>query len=190
MANFLIYIFLEKYPSHVDFPILLHKVVNISEVFFAALTFFEVLLMCFSVLESTDVVTVAGAQHRAHPCTHRCPASSELPSHPGCHITLSRVPCAVCTRTLLVFHFKYSSAYMLTESFKSLHILYLLPGPPSFKVLSSPQPLDQSCCFKCFIFLYQHLLHSAPCFHILLCSPLPLTLLICPELFFNSFSNM
>ena len=34
------------------------------------------------------------------------PFSPRLPSHPGCHITWSRVPC------VLVVHFKYSSVYI------------------------------------------------------------------------------
>ena len=36
--------------------------------------------------------------------------SPKLPSHRGCHITLSRVPCAIHT-SLLVICFKYSSVY-------------------------------------------------------------------------------
>ena len=39
------------------------------------------------------------------------PFSPKLPSHPGCHITLSRVPC-VHSMSLLVIHFKYSSVCM------------------------------------------------------------------------------
>ena len=41
------------------------------------------------------------------------PFSHKLPSHPGCHITLRRVPCAVYTRILLVTHFNYSSVALL-----------------------------------------------------------------------------
>ena len=37
------------------------------------------------------------------------PFSPKLPSHPDCHITLDRVPCAVCSRSLSVIHFKYST---------------------------------------------------------------------------------
>ena len=37
------------------------------------------------------------------------PFSPKLLSHPGCHITLSRIPCA--SRSLLVTHFKYSRVY-------------------------------------------------------------------------------
>ena len=39
------------------------------------------------------------------------PFSPKLPSHLGCHITLSRVP-MLYSRSLLVIHFKYSSVYM------------------------------------------------------------------------------
>ena len=39
------------------------------------------------------------------------PFSPKLPSHPGCHIALSRVPC-VHSMSLLVTHFKYSSVCM------------------------------------------------------------------------------
>ena len=38
-----------------------------------------------------------------------CPLFPKLPSHPGCHTTLSRVPCAILK---LVIHFKISSMYM------------------------------------------------------------------------------
>ena len=37
------------------------------------------------------------------------PFPHKLPSHPGCHVALRRVPCAVYTRTLVVIHFNYSS---------------------------------------------------------------------------------
>ena len=33
---------------------------------------------------------------------HRYPFSPELPSHPGCHITLSRVPCAIQYEIVLI----------------------------------------------------------------------------------------
>ena len=39
------------------------------------------------------------------------PFSPKLPSHPGCHITLSRVPC-VHSMCFLVIYFKYSSVCM------------------------------------------------------------------------------
>ena len=46
------------------------------------------------------------------------PFSPNLPSHPGCHITLSRVPCAIWYRSLLVFQFKYSSVYIRASFLK------------------------------------------------------------------------
>ena len=39
------------------------------------------------------------------------PFSPKLPSYPGCHITLNRVPC-VYSMSLLVIRFKYSSVCM------------------------------------------------------------------------------
>ena len=44
------------------------------------------------------------------PYTYMYPFSPKLPSHPGCHIALSRVACAL--QQVLVIHLKYSSAYM------------------------------------------------------------------------------
>ena len=41
------------------------------------------------------------------PFTYMYPFSPKLPSHPGCHITLSRVPCAI-QKVLLVIHLKCS----------------------------------------------------------------------------------
>jgi len=37
------------------------------------------------------------------------PFSPKLPSHPGWHMTLSRIPCAI----QLVIHFEYNSVYMI-----------------------------------------------------------------------------
>ena len=51
------------------------------------------------------------------------PFSSRLPSHPGCHIKLSRV---LCSRSLLVIYFKYSSVCM------SIPNSLTMPLPPSF----------------------------------------------------------
>ena len=45
----------------------------------------------------------------------------QIPPHPGCHMTLNRVPWAVC-RSLLVIHFKDSNMYMTFP--KSLTILF------------------------------------------------------------------
>ena len=41
--------------------------------------------------------------------THMYPFSPKVPSNPGYHITLSRVP---CSQAFLVIHFKYSSVCM------------------------------------------------------------------------------
>ena len=49
------------------------------------------------------------------------PFSSKPPVHLNCHITLSRVPFAICSRTLLVINFKHSSVYRLLPN--SLTIL-------------------------------------------------------------------
>ena len=43
------------------------------------------------------------------PYMYLYPFSPKLLSHPGCHITLSRIPCA--SRSLLVTHFKYSGVH-------------------------------------------------------------------------------
>ena len=45
------------------------------------------------------------------PYTYMYPFFPKLPSHPGCHITLGRVPCAI-QRSLMVIHFTYNSGYM------------------------------------------------------------------------------
>ena len=58
------------------------------------------------------------------------PFSLELPSHPGCHITLSRDPCAV-GRSLLVMHFKYHNVYLSIPS--SLTSLSPHPSPYNHK---------------------------------------------------------
>ena len=56
----------------------------------------------------TTVVTVSG-EHQGNSAIHKH-VSPKLHSHPGCHIILSRVPCAY-SRSLLAIHFKYSSVY-------------------------------------------------------------------------------
>ena len=54
------------------------------------------------------------------------PFSPKLPSHPGCHITLSRVPCAVYSRSLLVIHFIYSM-YMSIPNSLVIHFPHSSP---------------------------------------------------------------
>ena len=58
-----------------------------------------------------------------HTCMHSSP---KLPSHPGCHITLSKFP-VLYRRSLLVFHFKYSIVYMSIPN--SLTIPSFHPSP-------------------------------------------------------------
>ena len=58
------------------------------------------------------------------------PFSSKLLSHPGCQITLSRVPC-VYSRSLLVIHLKNTSVYLSIPN--SLTIPYANPSPDSSK---------------------------------------------------------
>ena len=57
------------------------------------------------------------------------PFSSKLPSHPGCHITLSRVPSAY-NSFLLVIHFKYSSVYMSIPSSLTIPSPHTFPWQP------------------------------------------------------------
>ena len=57
------------------------------------------------------VIVSSGTVKGTQPCMHAYPFSPKFPSPPGCHITLSRVPYAIQS-SLLVIHFKYSSAYM------------------------------------------------------------------------------
>ena len=47
---------------------------------------------------------------------HIYPFSPKLPSHPCCHVTLSRIFHVLYSRSLLVSHFKYSSVYMLISN--------------------------------------------------------------------------
>ena len=41
------------------------------------------------------VIVSSGTVKGTQPCMHVYPFSPKFPSPPGCHITLSRVPCAV-----------------------------------------------------------------------------------------------
>ena len=61
------------------------------------------------------------------PYTYMYPFSPKLPSHPGCHITLSRVPCAIY---ILVFHFKCSS--VLQFFFEITPRLFIKINPRTF----------------------------------------------------------
>ena len=66
------------------------------------------------------------------------PFSPEHPSHPDCHITVSRIPC----RSLLVNHFKYSSVYMsiAAAAAKSLQSCPTLCNPIDGSPPGSPVP--------------------------------------------------
>ena len=44
---------------------------------------------------TSNIVIVSDEQQRDSAICIHVPFSSKLPSHPGCHITLSRVPCAI-----------------------------------------------------------------------------------------------
>ena len=44
---------------------------------------------------------------------------TQPPSHPGWHVTLSRVPCAI-RKSLLVIRFKYNSVYMTSPKFQTV----------------------------------------------------------------------
>ena len=68
------------------------------------------LLFCVGVWPVNNIVIVSGEQGRdsaIHISMYRF--WPKLPSYPGCHITLSRVP-VLYARALLVIHFKYSRA--------------------------------------------------------------------------------
>ena len=51
---------------------------------------------------------VSGKQEGTQPFIYMYPFSPKLPSHPGCHITLTEFS-ELYSRSLLVIHFKYSS---------------------------------------------------------------------------------
>ena len=53
-------------------------------------------------------MAVSGGQQRGSAIHTQVSFSPRLPSHPGCHVALSRVPCA-----LRAVHFKYSSVFSL-----------------------------------------------------------------------------
>ena len=52
-------------------------------------------LFCIQVEPTDSVVIVTGESEGAQPCKYMHPFSPKLPSHPDCHITLSRVSCAI-----------------------------------------------------------------------------------------------
>ena len=66
-------------------------------------------------------------------CIHMHPFSPKLPSHGGCHIMLSRVPCTILySRSLLAIHPKYSSVWMSISS----SLTACSPHPPPITISS------------------------------------------------------
>ena len=90
-------------------------------------------LFCIGVYLINNVVIVPGGQQRDSAIHIHASILSKTPSHPGYHITQSRVPCAVQQVIVgyafyfifLVMHFKYSSVYMSIQN--SLSLLSTLP---------------------------------------------------------------
>ena len=84
--------------------------IRLNIIFNFLLTFFKLFfyfLLKYSWL--ANIVLVSGDQWRDSVIYTQF--SPKFHSHPGCHITLSRVPSAY-NSFLLVIHFKYSSVYM------------------------------------------------------------------------------
>ena len=74
--------------------------------------FFKSFVFCIGVQLINNVVIVSGGQQRDSAIhIYMYSFSPKLSSHPGCHITVNKVPW-LCSRTLFVFHFKYSSVCM------------------------------------------------------------------------------
>ena len=74
---------------------------------------------------------VSGEQLRSS-AIHICVSILQSPSHPGCHMTLSRLPCAA-ERVLLVVCIKYFHVYMSIPSFLTIPSLH----PSLWQVLGS-----------------------------------------------------
>ena len=64
---------------------------------FLLVNFFSFLIFHFCVgIQPTDTVVIVQVNSEGtQPYIYMGPFSPRLPSHPGCHITLSRVPCAL-----------------------------------------------------------------------------------------------
>ena len=73
----------------------------------------------------------ASRNKRTQPHIYVYPFSPGLPSHPGCHMTLSRVP-VLYSRSLSVFRFKYSSVYMLILNYPFPLFFLIPPSVSSF----------------------------------------------------------
>ena len=79
----------------------------------------------FTFIPDYNVVIVSGRQQRDS--VIHVSILPQNPSHPGCHIILSGVPCAIW-RALLIIHFKHSSVYMSIPN--SLTVPSPTPFPP------------------------------------------------------------
>ena len=89
----------------------------------------EVFLLYWHVADSQAVAVSGGQQRDSAIHMYVCPFSPGLPSRPGCHIALSKVPCALrgalsairfILFSFLAIRFKYSSVSYcepLTECF-------------------------------------------------------------------------
>ena len=60
----------------------------------------------------SNTVTVSDGDQRDSVIHMHVSILPKLPSHPGCHMTLNRVPCAIYSSALLVTHFTHSSVCM------------------------------------------------------------------------------
>ena len=98
------------------------------------------ILFCIGIQLVNNVVIVSGGQ-QGNSAIHiqvylsTYPLSPRLPSHPGCHITLSRVPCAI--REVLVGY-----------SFQLQQCVHVHPKLPCYPFPSTFLPATRSLFFK------------------------------------------
>ena len=81
---------------------------------------------------TNNVVTVSGNRKGIQSYICMLPFSPKFPSHAGCHITLSRVPC-----WMPLFVISYLIHYSLTQPLRYVQNLHL---PPALKLLSPKPP--------------------------------------------------
>ena len=93
-------------------------------------------LFCIGIQSINNVVTVSGVWGRDSDIHRHVSFLPQPPSHPGCHIMLSRVPCAIYAKFMLVIHFKYSSVYMSISNSLPKGSSYLRDLPLSVFVCS------------------------------------------------------
>ena len=117
--------------SRRQWPILPPKNPKLSKTFqqsiFSLFVFF--FLMFYFALEYSQLTTLLQFQvdsKGTEPHVYMSPFSSKHPSHPGCHVTLSRVPCAI-PQILSVISLKYNSVF--TSAPDSLSIPFPIPPP-------------------------------------------------------------